>query len=60
MPNYPSESTLIAAEEIEVFISYAGDLIIIIQLLIALGASMIHNYNSLSLSLISLGMANSF
>ena len=48
MPNYPLESTLIAAEEIGVFISYARDIIIIIQLLIALGAGMIHNQDSLS------------
>ena len=43
MPKHPLESTLIAAEEIEVFISYARDRIIIIQLLIALGASMTHH-----------------
>jgi hypothetical protein len=43
VPNNPFESTLIAAEKIEVLIQYACGLIIFVQLLIALCANMIHH-----------------
>jgi len=44
VPNNPFESTLIAAEKIDVFIYYACGLIIVIQLFIALCTNMIHHY----------------
>ena len=44
VPNNPFESTLIAAEKIEVSIYYPRGLIIVIQLFIALCTNMIHHY----------------
>jgi hypothetical protein len=51
VPNNPTESTFITAEEIKIFIYYAGDLIIVSQFLSTLCAKVVHRFR-LSLILI--------
>ncbi len=55
VPNNPFESTLIAAEKIEVFIYYACGLIIIIQLFIALCANVVHHLGLPCLKILGIG-----
>ena len=55
MTNNPFESTLIAAEEIEVLIYYSCYLVIIIQLFIALCANVVHHFELPRVKILEVG-----
>ena len=56
MSNNPTESTLIAAEEVEIFIHYAGDLIIVSQFPSTVCAKVVHGFRLLNIEILTLGL----